>query len=344
MGKKICVIGGAGYIGSELVRSLVRKNQEVRVIDMLLFGGGGLSGLEGSIELIEKDIRMMERSWLEDCWAVINLAGFSNDPTANFRPDLNWDLNVTTAAKVGWFAAQAGVERLIYASSASIYHTTEMEMDSELGEKAPVRPHWHYSTSKFAGEMASLCFADNGLCVTALRKGTVCGPSARMRYDLLLNTMFRSMLTRSSIELHGGGWVHRPLVSVIDAVSAYEAVLVAPESKVRGQIFNVVGENATVRHYAETLVSRYMALLAGRKSPWPLPSKIDLVDSEAHGELRSYKVSSRKLKETLAWRPVHLSDSICSDLCLSFISGGLSKFDDESCDNIISITRRFPLD
>ena len=335
----ICVVGWAGYVGSELVRSLVGKGRKVRVIDMFLFGRSGLSGIENQVEVLEGDARKMQPSWLEGCASVVNLAGFSNDPTANFRPDLNWEFNVTTAARIAWNSVIAGVERLVYASSASIYHTTEMEMDSELGERAPVKPHWHYSTSKFAGEMASMCFG-NQLCVTSLRKGTICGPSFRMRYDLLLNTMFRSLATRGVIELHGGGWVHRPLLSVQDAVSAYEAVLFAPKEKVSGQIFNVVGENATVRHYAEVLVCRYKELLLG--SPiWGVSNDLRIVETEPHGELRSYKVSSRKLKETLAWRPRCLSDGISSDLCLSLISKRLTDFADPLCENMAAISGRF---
>ena len=148
----IAVVGGAGYVGSVLVRELL-KDHSVSVFDLGLYG---FHGLPWTPEIY--DAKDAAPDWFERVDAVVNLAGFSNDPIAEFLPDLNWEYNVTTAAKVAWAAKEAGVKRLIYASSCSLYHSVSSEFDAEVTENHPVYPQWHYSASKYAGELASLAF------------------------------------------------------------------------------------------------------------------------------------------------------------------------------------------
>ena len=86
----VLVTGGSGYIGSVLVPLLLRSDWKVRVIDVGYFGHEGLSAVKNDIELIEGDIRSAPKSLFEGVSAVIHLAGFSNDPTAEYNPMQNF--------------------------------------------------------------------------------------------------------------------------------------------------------------------------------------------------------------------------------------------------------------
>ena len=321
---KVMVVGGAGYVGSVLCRELLTHGHEVRVLDSLLFGNRGIRDLEG-VSLSEVNASEVYPSVFRGLDAVVNLAGFSNDPTAEFRPDINWNYNVSTAARIAWAACEAGVPRLVYASSASVYHAENAEFDAEITERHIANPHFHYSTSKLAGEMASLTFhKPSKFDVTVLRKGTVCGPSPRMRFDLLLNTVFRSAMTTGVIELHGGGWVYRPLLGIRDAARAYRMLIEAPGEIVGGQIFNATSENGTVRSYAERMAG--VLGLAGRKIECQAVPQRNIV--------RSYKISARKIMERLGWVPLESAESISGDLLAAHEKGELPAFDDPNTENI----------
>lgn len=339
---KVLVVGGAGYVGSVLVQELLKRGHEVRIFDNFLLGDHGYkkacqgwSGHESDcpIGVIEGDARDIDpavfKLFMPD--VVINLAGFSNDPTAEFRPDLNYELNVTAAAKVAYEARRAGVKRLIYASSCSMYHSAAAEVDAEVTEVFPVKPHWHYATSKYAGELSSMAFNKPGeFEVVSLRKGTVCGPSPRMRYDLMLNTMFRSAMTTGVINLHGGGWVYRPLVGVQDAARAYAMAAEAESEQVTGQVFNVVGDNARVRDYA--IQMRDAIHNAGKR--------VELTESPPPKWVRSYRVSGRKMREVLGWSPAENAFTITKDLLDSLHRGELPAWDDPLAENIKVIEQK----
>jgi nucleoside-diphosphate-sugar epimerase len=370
----VCLVGGAGYVGSVLARHLADSGHKVVVVDNFMFGRQGYDGARGHLEVKEHDCliscfgktdvtriepgffeevrRTMERDNGEPYAlidVVVHLAGFSNDPTAEFRPDINYELNVTTVGKVANAARLAGIRRFVYASSCSIYHSAEAEYDVEVTEKFPVKPSWHYSVSKYAGELAALAFNRPGeFDVVVARKGTVCGPSYRMRYDLMLNAMFRSAMTRGVVEVHGGGWMSRPLLGITDAARAYRTLIEAPGEAVSGQVFNVVSQNRTVREYAAGLVLElnHLREMNGSASPHLVDSVKLEVTPTPFGQVRSYRVSARKIKETLGWEPKENFESLTEDLyyCLpgtsavkkvwAFSDVVLPPFDDESTDNI----------
>src|SRR5262249_26280063 len=92
-GERILVAGGAGYIGSVLVSRLLDRGYQVRIVDRLYFGEDSLAAVRERVELIVADVRDLPESALEDVDGVINLSGLSNDPTAEFNPEANWQMN-----------------------------------------------------------------------------------------------------------------------------------------------------------------------------------------------------------------------------------------------------------
>lgn len=245
---KVMVVGGAGYVGSVLVPMLLDNGYEVRVVDALYYGAEGLQPVADRIELIQADMRRMPEGALDGVDAVINLGGLSNDPTANYNPELNWQLNFHATVKLATLAKARGIRRYIFAGSASVYdrkHRPESADVLQL-EESPLEPIGYYSESKAAAERVLLYMTDSSFCPVILRKGTVFGLSGRMRFDLVVNAMVRDALTSGYLTLHSGGETWRPLLAVRDAARAYVAALKAPEEKVKGQVFNIMYGNLRI--------------------------------------------------------------------------------------------------
>ena len=175
---------------------------------------------------------------------MIHLAGLSNDPTAEYDPEANWQMNAVATEALGRACLERGIERVVFASSCSLYDGLPPGMHDE---NALIEPAGAYATSKRYGEEALLALVDKGLCPVILRNGTVYGLSPRMRYDLVVNTFVKDALLQERLMLHGGGWMWRPLVDVDDVSDAIIAALEAPDHVVRGEIFNVLHSNYQIR-------------------------------------------------------------------------------------------------
>ena len=122
---------------------------------------------------------------------MINLSGLSNDPTAEFDPEANWEMNAIATETLGRKCVERGIERYVFASSCSLYDGLPPGMHAE---DAPIEPRAAYATSKRYGEEKLIEMADEGLCPVMLRNGTVYGWSPRMRFDLVVNTFVKDAL------------------------------------------------------------------------------------------------------------------------------------------------------
>jgi nucleoside-diphosphate-sugar epimerase len=289
-GQLILVTGGAGYIGSILVRRLLARGYRVRVLDRLYWGTAPLAATADRIHLIEADVRDMPASALDGVEAVIHLAGLSNDPTAEYDPDANWQMNAIATETLARACLDRDVERIVFASSCSLYDGLPPGMHDET---APIRPRGAYATSKRYGEEALQALVPDGLCPVILRNGTVYGFSPRMRFDLVVNTFVKDALLRGELSLHGGGWMWRPLVDVSDVSDAMIAALEAPAELVRGEIFNVLHSNYQIRELA-MLVAGSVQLL-GRP--------VALREAPAPRLTRDYECSNAKLAGRLGFQP-----------------------------------------
>lgn len=292
---KVLVTGGAGYIGCVVTRELLQRGYSVRVLDKLYFGREPLKNLEGKIELVQGDIRNLNPSALEGIDAVIHLAALSNDPTAEYNPTANNEINTLGTKKLAEACIERKIWRFTFGSSASIYDRGLEGPDEIQDENAKVEPKAAYSVSKFEAEKELLKLAEKheNFIPVIFRKGTVYGYSPRMRYDLVVNTFVKNAMcaNRLSVFCSGKGW--RPLADVTDAAKAHILGIAAPAEKVRAQIFNVSYENYQILDLAHR--TRYALGEMGINTNVDVDYSPDKID-------RSYRISNKKIEEVLGFR------------------------------------------
>lgn len=301
--RRVLVVGGAGYVGSVLTEELLQRGYTVRVLDRLYFGDAGLRAVRGRVELVEGDMRGVSPRVLEGADAVVNVGGLSNDPTAEYNPRANHEMNTLATVALARLCKAEGVRRYVLASSCSIYDCGVLEEGADVlqDESSPVAPRAPYSLSKYEAERAILPMADAGFCPVALRKGTIYGYSPRMRYDLVVNTFVRDALIHRRLTLHHGGEMWRPLVDVRDAAQAYVALVEAEDAAVRGEVFNLCYRNLRISELA----------LRVQESLRRLGIDVDVRPDYQHGSVRNYRVSGDKIARVLNFRPkVSIEESV----------------------------------
>lgn len=311
----VLVTGGAGYIGCVLVRKLLSKGFAVRVLDRLYWGREPLLEVMDQVELIHGDIRDLQDEWLKGVDAVVHLAGLSNDPTAEYDPEANWEMNALATERLAVACKRMGVPRLTFGSSCSLYDG--LPPGIEYGEDQEVHPQGAYAEAKYYAENRLRELADERFCPVILRQATVFGFSHRMRYDLVVNTFVKDALQGGRLNLHGGGWMWRPLVDVSDTAEAHIAALQAPAEKVCGEVFNVVQDNYQIRALA--------MLVAGTLRLENLDVRLDEVP--APPRVRDYQCSKAKMTWVLGFTPqVTVLTSIAN--MVSYIRrDGFTEFD-----------------
>lgn len=291
---RILIAGGAGYIGSALIPKLLERGYDVDVVDLFWFG----NHLPPEVGIVNRDIFDLQVNDLKEYDQVLFLAGLSNDPMAEYSPSKNFVFNAAAPAYLCYIAKQAGVRRYIYASSCSVYGYTENEL---FDEDRPVSSHYPYGISKLQGERAVMQLQDGDFSVIALRKGTVCGYSPRMRFDLIINTMFKTAIKDQMIVVNNPA-IWRPILSIEDACMAYVRAIEANES-ISG-IFNIASGNHTVGEIADLVEATIQQELGIRPA----------LEIKHIKDVRNYKVSIDRAKNTLSFHPHHSVRSIISNL------------------------------
>src|SRR5207237_7124152 len=154
----VMVVGGAGYVGCVLVDELLAKGYSVKVFDRMFYGRAPIEPFRDRVELLVEDMRDLEPRHLQDCGAVINIGGLSNDPTAEFNPKANLELNTVASIRLAELAKKAGVPRYIFASSCSVYDRGlgEESRDHLLDEDSVVEPRGAYAVAKLEAERGLL--------------------------------------------------------------------------------------------------------------------------------------------------------------------------------------------
>lgn len=243
---RVLLVGSGGYLGIPLAERLSELGHTVFAGDRYFFGKYPHGE---NIKRVHLDIRTYIPTAKQDLDAVIDLAGLSNDATAEIDPDLTRAINFVGAAQLATIAKRAGIRRYIYASSASVYGATGELTMREFDECKPLTV---YAECKARVEDHIRPLAGRGFEPVILRNATVFGMAERMRFDLVVNQMTRKAWKDGVIEIHNGGEQWRPLVAVDDVVDVFCHVLDAPTAAVVGQTFNVGSQelNYRIKHIA----------------------------------------------------------------------------------------------
>jgi nucleoside-diphosphate-sugar epimerase len=325
-GSLLLVTGGAGYIGCQLVPTLLDAGYRVRVFDVMFYGDAGLDRVRDRIEVVEGDIRSVPTDLLDGVSAIINLAGLSTEPAAEYRPEANQEINFKAAVDLATLAKEKKVRRFIQASSGSIYDVGagHAEKDIVHTEDSPVAPFRIYSITKREAEKRILAMADDSFTPVVLRKGSVYGYSPRMRFDLVVNAFVLNALQTGCLVLHNGGEMWRPLLSIQDAAAAYKLMLEAPTEKVKGEIFNVTNGNYRISE---------LALRVQRKLG-DLNIPCELQPDYKYRNLRSCQASGQKIAQQLAFIPKVTVEETVEDLVQKIRSGAFHDVTDPAFHNI----------
>jgi len=247
---RVLITGHNGYIGSVLAPMVRAAGHDVVGLDTFLFEGGTFGPNGSDIDALRMDLRDVQVSDLRGFDAVMHLAALSNDPLGDVNPQCTYDINHLGSVRLARLAKQAGVPRLIFASSCSLYGVAGDEM---LTEEAAFNPITPYGVSKVLFERDVAKLADDDFCPTFLRNSTAYGVSPRLRADVVVNNLVAIAFTTGEVLIQSDGTPWRPLVHIEDIASAFLAVLHAPRELVHNEAFNVgrSEENYRVRDLGE---------------------------------------------------------------------------------------------
>jgi UDP-glucose 4-epimerase len=244
------ITGIAGFIGSNLAHALVELGHEVRGIDNLSHGRlENLDGLIDQIDFRQADITNTEdiASACEGVDYVLHQAALGSVPRSIVDPVASNHANVVGTLKVLQAAREAGIKRVVYASSSSVYGDTPTLPKRENMGTAPISP---YAVTKLTGELYALSFSQVlELETVSLRYFNVFGPRQHPTspYAAVIPKFVRAMLAEEQPTIFGDGQQKRDFTYVDNVVSANLLASTAPAEQVAGKVFNVAaGANYSV--------------------------------------------------------------------------------------------------
>ncbi len=253
--KLYLVTGGAGFIGSHIAEALVKRGEQVRVLDNLMTGKReNLAHLAGKLEFIEADIRdyAATRQAVEGVSIVYHEAAIPSVPRSVAEPQLNHDANVNGTFNVLMAARDAGVKRVIFAASSSAYGDTEVLPKTETMLPNPLSP---YAAAKLVGELYCQTFTRvYGLETVALRYFNVFGPrqDPTSPYSGVISKFVTSLLNNEAPTIFGDGEQSRDFTYVANVVDANLRAAEAPEAV--GQVMNLgIGQRITLNQLFDEL-------------------------------------------------------------------------------------------
>ena len=298
---KILITGGAGYLGSVLTPYLLSKGYQITVIDLMIYGEEVLKK-HRNLKIVKGDIRDVNllNEVIPNHDIIIHLACISNDPSFELNPTLGKSINLDAFEPLVKIAKNNAVKKFIYASTSSVYG---IKNERDVHESMVLEPLTDYSKYKVQCEIILNKYISENFTPVTIRPATICGYAPRQRFDVIVNILTNLAYNKREISIFGGNQL-RPNIHIKDMVKAYEVLIEAPNSKIKGQVFNVGNENKTVLELAQTVKS--------------VVGKDVTLKTIPTNDNRSYHISSKKIKDVLGFDNNFTISSAVQDLVDGF--------------------------
>ncbi len=289
---KILLTGNMGYIGPCVIDQLKSSYPDSSIIgyDMGYFahcitGAPVLPETRLDVQYFA-DMRDISSDVLQDVYAVVHLAGISNDPMGNAFEEVTTDINLKSSVRLAELSKECGVKKFIFASSCSVYGFAEGGPRKEEDELNPLTA---YARSKIGTEQEIEHLASDDFVITSLRFATACGMSERLRLDLVLNDFVAGAVTSNQITILSDGTPWRPLIHIEDMARAIDwGISRAADS---GGAFLAVNTGSDEWNYQVKDLAEAVAEV--------MPGVEISINKDAMPDKRSYKVDFTKFR-TLA--------------------------------------------
>lgn len=287
------VTGGAGFIGSHIVDELVRRGERVRVLDN--FSTGKLKNIYQvlkKVEIIKGDIRDIStvRMAVKGIDYVLHQAAMRSVPKSVDDPVGANDNNITGTLNILIASKEAGVKKVVYASSSSVYGDCKVFPQKEDFLPSPISP---YAVSKLAGEYYCIMYYKTfGLPTTSLRYFNVFGPKQppESQYSAVIPKFIESALKNKALEVHWDGKQSRDFTYVTNVVRAN--IMAALSSKSNGKIYNVACGSSVSLLDIIRIIEKFIGKKVEKRF---LPKRA--------GDVRKTWADISKIKKDLKYRP-----------------------------------------